>query len=349
MASTTKQAARAALPLTDRESFAAHLKTCRRIVALVGAGLSAASGLPTFRGAGGLWRTHDATDLATPEAFDENPDLVWQFYSFRRHMALKAAPNKGHYALAELSRKNRDFITLSQNVDGLSQRAQHPSEQLHLLHGSLFNIKCTDFYCKYTREDFTDPIVPALAIPKKSSLKNNEKKEEKVVAQQTDKPDDDQEKKTEEDQKVGDEKKECKEENKDESDEEIDISDISNHIPNISNEELPQCPDCKGLLRPGVVWFGEPLPTTTLETVENWMGSESIDLMLVIGTSAQVYPAADYVDEARDQGARVAVINMEPYSPKNPRAVPLQETDWFFEGDASVILPDILKGVIGEI
>jgi hypothetical protein len=118
MTSAAKQAARAALPSTDRESFAAHLKTCRRIVALVGAGLSAASGLPTFRGAGGLWRTHDATDLATPEAFEENPDLVWQFYSFRRHMALKAAPNKGHYALAELSRKNRDFITLSQNVDG---------------------------------------------------------------------------------------------------------------------------------------------------------------------------------------------------------------------------------------
>lgn len=240
-------------------------------------------------------------------------------------------------------------VIIMSGGSGLSQRAQHPPGQLHLLHGSLFDIKCTDFYCKYTREDFTDPIVPALAIPKKSSLKNNEKKEEKVMAQQMDKLDDDQEKKAEEDQKVGDEKKECKEENKDESDEEIDISDISYHIPNISNEELPQCPDCKGLLRPGVVWFGEPLPTTTLETVENWMDSEPIDLMLVIGTSAQVYPAAGYVDEARDQGARVAVINMEPYSPKHSRAEPLQDTDWFFEGDASVILPDILKSVIGEI
>lgn len=87
MASTAKQAARAALPSTDRESFAAHLKTCRRIVALVGAGLSAASGLPTFRGAGGLWRTHDATDLATPEAFEANPGLVWQFYLPSTHGA----------------------------------------------------------------------------------------------------------------------------------------------------------------------------------------------------------------------------------------------------------------------
>lgn len=118
MASSAQKAARAVVPSTDRQSFAEYLKKSRRIVALVGAGLSAASGLPTFRGAGGLWRTHDATDLATPEAFEENPDLVWQFYSFRRHMALKAAPNKAHHALAELSRKNKDFITLSQNVDG---------------------------------------------------------------------------------------------------------------------------------------------------------------------------------------------------------------------------------------
>lgn len=87
-------------------------------MALLGAGLSASSGLPTFRGAGGLWRSYDATELATPEAFEANPDLVWQFYSYRRHMALKAKPNKAHYALAELARRKREFITLSQNVDG---------------------------------------------------------------------------------------------------------------------------------------------------------------------------------------------------------------------------------------
>lgn len=87
-------------------------------MALLGAGISASSGLPTFRGAGGLWRSHDATELATPEAFEANPDLVWQFYSYRRHMALKAQPNRAHYALAELARRNREFVTLSQNVDG---------------------------------------------------------------------------------------------------------------------------------------------------------------------------------------------------------------------------------------
>ena len=90
-----------------------------RILALLGAGLSASSGLPTFRGAGGLWRTHDAVQLATPEAFQADPGLVWQFYSYRRHMALKAKPNPAHYALAELARKREGFLTLSQNVDGM--------------------------------------------------------------------------------------------------------------------------------------------------------------------------------------------------------------------------------------
>ena len=103
----------------DIQSFSEYLKGSKRILALLGAGISASSGLPTFRGAGGLWRSLEAVDLATPEAFEANPDLVWQFYSYRRHMALKANPNRAHYALAELARRNKDFITLSQNVDGL--------------------------------------------------------------------------------------------------------------------------------------------------------------------------------------------------------------------------------------
>lgn len=106
------------IPAADLRSFTEYLKGCKRIIALCGAGLSASSGLPTFRGAGGLWRSYEAMDLATPEAFEANPDLVWHFYSYRRHMALKAKPNRAHYALAELARRNRDFITLTQNVDG---------------------------------------------------------------------------------------------------------------------------------------------------------------------------------------------------------------------------------------
>ena len=100
------------------ESFTNHLRYSDRILALCGAGLSAASGLTTFRGAGGLWRSYDATSLATPEAFGQDPGLVWQFYSYRRHMALQVKPNPGHYALAELATRKKGFLTLSQNVDG---------------------------------------------------------------------------------------------------------------------------------------------------------------------------------------------------------------------------------------
>lgn len=106
------------------ESFTTHLRCSTRILALVGAGLSASSGLPTFRGAGGLWRNHDAMSLATPEAFNADPVLVWQFYNYRRHMALRARPNAAHWALAELARTKKGdggkgMVVLSQNVDGI--------------------------------------------------------------------------------------------------------------------------------------------------------------------------------------------------------------------------------------
>jgi hypothetical protein len=109
----------AGISAADLQSFSEYLQGCTHIMALLGAGLSASSGLPTFRGAGGLWRSHEATSLATPGAFSRNPGLVWQFYSYRRHMALNAKPNRAHYALAELARRNKNFITLSQNVDGI--------------------------------------------------------------------------------------------------------------------------------------------------------------------------------------------------------------------------------------
>ncbi|KAL2870342.1 SIR2 family NAD-dependent protein deacylase [Aspergillus lucknowensis] len=311
---------------TDITSFAEYLKGSRRIMALLGAGLSASSGLPTFRGAGGLWRSYDATELATPEAFEANPDLVWQFYSYRRHMALKAQPNRAHYALAELARRNKDFVTLSQNVDGLSQRANHPLDQLHLLHGNLFTVKCTSFYCNYSRaNDFTDPIVPALAIPKNFP---------EPRPSSDDKTGEEASKSLDDAMKAGGER-------------ELDISDERVPLAPLSRDVLPQCPECKeGLLRPGVVWFGESLPTHTLDLVDEWMLEDRIDLMLVIGTSSRVYPAAGYVEKARSRGARVAVVNMDPVSMGSVR---LTSSDWYFEGDAGVLVPEILRSVIGDI
>ncbi|KAJ9318624.1 hypothetical protein DTO271D3_1286 [Paecilomyces variotii] len=318
----------ASIPAADLQSFTEYLQGCKRILALLGAGLSASSGLPTFRGAGGLWRSHDATSLATPGAFNANPGLVWQFYSYRRHMALSAQPNRAHYALAELARKNNDFITLSQNVDGLSQRANHPPEQLHLLHGSLFDVKCTSFYCDYSRkDDFTDPIVPALAIPKTGP-------EPKPSA----------------DDKTGEEATnslysamESRLAQPGFEQGESDISDARVPIPELTSDDLPHCPKCNtGLLRPGVVWFGESLPSRTLNAVDRWIISGPIDLILVIGTSAKVWPAAGYVDKARQMGARVAVINMDSNDvPGGPNG--LKPGDWFFQGDAGTIVPEILK------
>ncbi|KAL8702910.1 MAG: hypothetical protein Q9201_003916 [Fulgogasparrea decipioides] len=319
------------IPAHDRESFTEHLQNSTRILALCGAGLSASSGLPTFRGAGGLWRNYDATSLATPEAFDADPALVWRFYSYRRHMALNAKPNPAHFALAELARKRPYFVTLTQNVDGLSPRADHPASQLHLLHGSLFDVRCTSFYCDYVEHDnFTDPIVPALAIPKETS---------QILPSASD--------------KSGMEAAHSlatvlETAGSSEQNEDADISDARIPIADIAIDDLPQCPKCqKGLLRPGVVWFGEALPEKTMKAVDDFVEEEGskIDLMLVIGTSGTVFPAARYMEEARYRGARVAVINMDKQDGKKG----LAKGDWFFHGDAGVILPDILYPVIGDI
>ena len=337
----------------DLESFSLHLQSSRRILALLGAGLSASSGLPTFRGVGGLWRSHDAVSLATPEAFEADPGLVWQFYSYRRHMALHAQPNAAHFALAELARRKEGFRTLTQNVDGngifmsyyafiygrnrrlsetfvgLSQRAGHPADKLHLLHGSLFDVRCTSFYCDFAEQNnFTDPIVPALGIPHEPtqlapSAYDKTGAEAAKVLYGT-----------------------MREVNRT-GPKELDISDDRIEIPQLQIKDLPSCPKCRnGLLRPGVVWFGEALPEKTIREVDQFIeDSDRIDLILVVGTSAKVYPAAGYVDQAREKGARVAVINMERGDTPSGG---LSKGDWFFEGDAGVIIPEILQSVIGK-
>ncbi|CCX31002.1 Similar to NAD-dependent protein deacylase; acc. no. Q5AI90 [Pyronema omphalodes CBS 100304] len=151
---------------SDLDSFHEYLRKSKRILAVCGAGLGASSGLPTFRGAGGMWRQHNAMELATPEAFRNHPGLVWQFYSLRRHYALQAKPNAAHYALAELARRrpNPQFLTLSQNVDGLSNTAGHPGKSIEYMHGSLFRVRCMRSWCRYERDDVMDPITPALKV-----------------------------------------------------------------------------------------------------------------------------------------------------------------------------------------
>lgn len=216
---------------------------------------------------------------------------------------------------------------------GLSQRARHPLSQLHLLHGSLFDIRCTSFYCNYTEQNnFTDPIVPALAIPTEtirpalSSSDNTgaEAANSLYSAMQST--------------------------NAGSGARELDISDDKVEIPRIPRSDLPQCPQCgSGLLRPGVVWFGEMLPSETISAVEKFIHeSEQIDLILVIGTSSKVYPAAGYVDQARAKGARVAVVNTDRADAPGGEGG-LTRDDWFFQGDAGVVVPEILKSVIGGL
>jgi len=119
-----------------------HLTSQDRLFVLTGAGISAESGLATFRGSGGLWNGHRVEDVATPEAWQANPELVWRFYSQRRRDALAAQPNAAHKALARIEQHlGKNFYLCTQNVDDLHERAG--SRRIHHMHGSLFQSRCT--------------------------------------------------------------------------------------------------------------------------------------------------------------------------------------------------------------
>jgi len=288
---------------SDVTAFHAALRSSTRLLALCGAGLSASSGLPTFRGAGGLWRNYEATSLATMRAFTTDPGLVWLFYAYRRHLALRAEPNAGHLALAELARTKQDeFVCLTQNVDNLSQRANHPLDQLLLLHGSLFDIKCSNASCSFTQKDnMDDPFCEALA-PAAQDFPPGEPNP---------------------------------------------LLDPYHRIKHVSEEELPKCPLCKtGLQRPAVVWFGEDLDFRTLSKAEKFL-KDGVDIILVVGTSAQVYPAAGFIAKARRRGARVVVV--DPKAREHNETYGLQEGDFAFAGDAATLLPELLAPLIGNM
>ena len=129
------------------ESVAEKLKIAKKIVFVTGAGISQESGIPTFRGKDGLWRKYDPMKLATIDAFYDDPKLVWEWYEDRRKNILAAKPNLGHIAIADLE-KYKDVCVLTQNIDGLHQRAG--SSKVYELHGSIIKIKCT--VCDFTEE-----------------------------------------------------------------------------------------------------------------------------------------------------------------------------------------------------
>ena len=269
-------------------SFTKHLHSSTRILALLGAGLSAASGIPTFRGKGGFWREHDVTQLATPESFGKHPSLLWQFYDERRRAALKASPNKAHFALAKLAKCKPGLLAITQNIDGLSERAGHPAKSLITIHGELHRLKCSSRDC-----DFKTGVIQGT---------------------------------------------------------EYDHA-LARARPDFAESHLPRCPKCASLLRPAVVWFGEPVEERARDEIHDWLDQVNhVDLMLVVGTTAVVYPAAAYIHAARVQGARIAVFNTDPPSEEdqeNP-ITRLRAEDWYFQGSAADILPEVLKETIGE-
>ncbi|CDH47189.1 NAD-dependent deacetylase 2 [Candidatus Contendobacter odensis Run_B_J11] len=128
-------------PLLIPTDLVTRLRTARRVAVLTGAGISAESGVPTFREAQtGLWARYNPEELATPEAFRRNPRLVWEWYAWRQERVRQAEPNAGHYALVEMERRIAEVALITQNVDGLHRRAG--SQQVVELHGNLFRVKC---------------------------------------------------------------------------------------------------------------------------------------------------------------------------------------------------------------
>lgn len=214
------------------DELARRLASARRVTVLTGAGVSAASGIPTFRGTGGLWRQFRPEELATPEAFARDPKTVWEWYAWRRELVARARPNRAHEVIAAWSGRFPKFTLVTQNVDGLHERAG--TDNVVRFHGSLWEVGCVAA-CADAPRRWSDVRVPFPEMP-------------------------------------------------------------------------PRCPHCGGLLRPGVVWFGEPIDP---EVFERAVSSLACDVCLVVGTSAVVYPAAAFSDEARRRGAFVAEINPE--------------------------------------
>jgi NAD-dependent deacetylase len=139
-----------------------RLARARRITALTGAGVSAASGIPTFRGTDGLWKNFRAETLATPEAFENNPKLVWEWYDWRRSLITNARPNAAHDVLARWTRERPEFTLITQNVDGLHEKAG--AERLIRLHGSIWHVRCWD-RCPAGSKDWRDDSVPLQPLP----------------------------------------------------------------------------------------------------------------------------------------------------------------------------------------
>ncbi len=243
------------------QTLLTRLREARHVVVFTGAGVSAESGIATFRDAlSGLWSRFDPMQLATPEAFEDDPELVWGWYESRRMQVLGTSPNPGHRAIAELAKRVTQLTLVTQNVDDLHERAGS-ANVLHL-HGSLHQPRCSR-----CAESFQMPLAPPA-----------EPAEGRRLAP-------------------------------------------------------PRCAHCGGEVRPGVVWFGESLPVDALEAA--FAAAAGCDLLLSVGTSGVVYPAAQLPHIALQAGAAVVHVNPEPQALGGGR-------EWLLAGPAGEVLPALL-------
>jgi len=136
------------------KTLISNLKSAQSVAVLTGAGMSAESGVPTFRGENGLWKKFKPEELANFEAFIRNPELVWEWYRYRKHLIAQVQPNAGHYALAQMEKRHKNFAVITQNIDNLHRRAG--SKTVHELHG---NIDCN--YCTGCKKYFSNEKILA--------------------------------------------------------------------------------------------------------------------------------------------------------------------------------------------
>ena len=243
------------------------LRNARHTVVFTGAGVSAESGIPTFRDSlTGLWERFDAAALATSEAFSADPELVWGWYEWRRMKVLQAQPNPAHRAIAELSRYVPRLTLITQNVDDLHERAGS-AEVIHL-HGSLHRPRC--FTCGEVSSE-------SLGMP---------------------------------DEPEGGRRM-----------------------------QPPQCAVCDGLLRPGVVWFGESLPLDPLNAA--FAAAHHCDVLISVGTSGLVYPAAEVPGLAWRAGATVIHVNPQARASHGER-------EYALAGPAGEKLPELIRQAFGS-
>lgn len=148
----------------------AKMRSAAKVAVLTGAGVSAESGVPTFRGEEGLWRNFRPEELATPEAFAQNPKLVWEWYDWRRGLIAKLEPNPGHFALADMEKKYPHFTLITQNVDGLHAKAN--SHNIVELHGNIWRTRCTAVSCTAKKQVKDNLETPLREIPPRCDCGN---------------------------------------------------------------------------------------------------------------------------------------------------------------------------------